>query len=69
MKEIKLGIISPHNFKGKFLVVIEERWKNFFTSDPIFEVLIDKNNRLTLRGPVVKNAQRDPTVVQEDTNE
>jgi hypothetical protein len=69
LREIKLGIISPYSFKGKFLVAIEERWKNFFTDDPTFEVVIDKDGRYTLRGPVVQNSQRAPTVVQEDTNE
>lgn len=69
MREINLGNISPHSFKGKLLVAIEERWKNFFIDDPTFEVVIDKDGRYTLRGPVVQNSQHDPTVAQEDTNE
>ena len=69
MNEIKLGVLSSHNFKGRFLVAIEERWKNFFTDDPTFEVVIDKDGRYTLRGPVVQNSQHDPTAAQEDTNE
>ncbi|MEC4849110.1 MAG: hypothetical protein RI100_07975 [Nitrosarchaeum sp.] len=69
MKEMKLGVIFPHNFKGKFLIAIEEGWKNFFTTDPTFEVVIDKDRRYTLRGPIVQNSQHDPTVAQEDTDE
>ena len=69
MNEIKLGFLSSHNFNGKFLFAIEERWKKFFTDDPIFEAVIDKNGRYTLRGPVVQNSQRDPTVVQEGKDE
>ena len=69
MREIKLGIVSPHNFKGKFLVAIEERWKDFFIDDPTFEAVIDKDGRYTLRGPVVQNSQHNPTVAQEDTDE
>ena len=69
MKEIKLGIISPYNFKGKFLVAIEEEWKNFFIDIPIFEAVIDKDGRYTLRGPVVHNSQHVPTVAQEDNDE
>ncbi len=67
MRETKLGIILPHNFKGKFLFAIEEKWKDFFTDNLAFEVLLDKNSRLTLRGPVVQSSQHDPTAEQEET--
>lgn len=65
LRETKLGITSSYNFKGKLLIAIEEGWRNFFADDPTFEVVIDKNNRLTLKGPVI-HSQRDPTVAQED---
>lgn len=67
LKERKLGITFPYGFRGKLLVAFEERWKDFFKGDPTFEILLDKNNRLTLRGPVVQSSQRDPTVAQEET--
>ena len=69
MREVKLGVISLHNFKGKFLIAIEEKWKNFFTGDSTFEAVIDQNGRYTLRGPIVQNSQHDPTISQEDNDE
>lgn len=54
MRETKLGITSSYNFKGKLLIAIEEGWKNFFTGDPTFEIVIDKNGRFLLKGPTVK---------------
>ena len=66
MREIKLGTVSSHNFKGKFLVAIEEKWKNFFKDDPIFEAVIDKDGRYTLRGPIIQHSQHNLAIIQED---
>lgn len=69
MKEKSLGSLSSYSFKGRLVIAIEEKWKKFFVDPPTFEVIIDKDERYTLRGPRVNpNPQcADPTVAQEDT--
>ena len=69
MKEIKLGFLSSYSFKGRLVIAIEEKWKNFFQDTSMFEAVIDKNKRYTLRGPIVSHSPHNanPTVVQEDT--
>lgn len=54
MRVIKLGTIPSHDVKGKSLVAIDERWKNFFIGEPTFEAIIDKNGNFVLVGPQVK---------------
>jgi hypothetical protein len=69
MKEKSLGFLSSYSFKGRLVIAIEEKWKNFFQDTPIFEAVIDKDKRYTLRGPIVSYSPHnaDPTAVQEDT--
>lgn len=68
MRVIKLGTVSSHDLKGKSLVAIDERWKNFFIGEPTFEAVIDENGNYTLKGPTVRqHHRRIPTAAQEDT--
>ena len=64
MKDTKLGFVSICSFRGKLLIAIDEKWKNFFQDIPAFEVII-ASERYTLRGPRVSLSPRcaDPTDV------
>ena len=65
MKERNLGFLSSYHFKGKLLIAMNEQWKRFFVDPPTFEVIIDKDERYTLRGPHVNHNPQcaDPTAV------
>ena len=71
MRETSIGFLSLYSFKGRLVIAIEEKWKNFFQDTPIFEVIIDKDERYTLRGPIISHSPHnaDPTAVQEDTTD
>ncbi len=69
MKEQKLGSYRAIPFQGKLMILLDNEWQRYFDCDiPVFTSHIDKEKRLTLRGPRVTNSPHsvDPTAVQED---
>lgn len=69
MKERKLGTLHSFKIENKVLLSIADKWCQFFNCEnPEFEVVIDKDGRYTLRGPVVHQnpPKSDPTAEQED---
>ena len=56
MREVILGPVSLLQFGHKNILCFDEGWNKFFTSEPVFEAVIDKNGRLVLRGPTVNQS-------------
>ena len=57
MKNSTLGKIKPFTIGNKIIFSIDERWINYFESEPIFQVVLNKN-QIMLIGPKIV---QDPT--------
>ena len=57
MKNSMLGEIKPYTINGKIILPLDVRWKNYFESEPVFQVVLNKN-RIVLVGPKIT---QDPT--------
>ena len=66
MKNVELDEIKSYDFNDKLLLVIDSRWKNYFQSEPIFQVVIN-DNKIMLIGPKVST--QDPTTNNNRTNQ
>ena len=53
----KLGEIKSRIFNEKIILPLDERWINYFESEPIFQVVLNKNH-IMLIGPKIV---QDPT--------
>lgn len=57
MKNSTLGKIKPFTIGEKIIFLLDVRWKNYFESEPIFQVVLNKNH-IMLIGPKIV---QDPT--------
>lgn len=65
-----LGDVESIILQNKILLMLDVKWYQFFNqNNPKFEVIIDKDGRISLRGPKVNlSPHRDyPTADQEET--
>lgn len=57
MENLKLGEIKPYIINKKIILPLDEGWINYFESEPIFQVVLNKN-QIMLIGPKIV---QDPT--------
>jgi len=57
LKNSTLGKIKYYIINKKIILVLDEGWLNYFKSEPIFQVVLNKN-RIMLIGPRIV---QDPT--------
>ena len=52
MENVRLGEIESYRLNKKIILVLDEGWLKYFETEPIFQVVLNKN-RIMLLGPKI----------------
>jgi len=56
---LKIGEVSPYFFEDSMIIALSKKWSNLYGKIPIFEAIIDKDNRLCLVGPKISDVKNE----------